>query len=62
MAKITITKDPDRLVHCPFPKWQGVPWEDVLSEDPSYILWLVSGESPKIDEELYDHLIELLEQ
>ncbi|MGD9631376.1 MAG: hypothetical protein AB7V18_19225 [Pyrinomonadaceae bacterium] len=62
MPKITVTKDPDRLAHCPFPKWQGALWVDVLEEDPSYIEWLISGEGPKMDDELYNHLIELLEE
>jgi hypothetical protein len=51
----------DPFVLCPFPKWQGHPWEEVLEKHPSYVEWLVSGEGPPMSEELYDHLVFLLE-
>ena len=50
-----------RLETCPFPKHRGVPWEDVVEDDRRYVEWLVGGEGPEMDDELYDHLMELLE-
>ncbi len=54
----------DPLVHCPFTKHPGKLWRDVLEEDRLYVEWLVSGNdgpTTPIDDELYDHLIGLLE-
>lgn len=50
-----------RLTRCPFPKHRGELWEDVVAEHRRYVEWLVSGDGPEIDEELYDRLIDLLE-
>lgn len=49
----------DRI--CRFPKHEGKLWEDILEEDREYIDWLVSGDGPEIDSDLYDYLMELLE-
>jgi len=48
------------FVLCGFPKHQGIPWEDVLSEDRPYVEWLISGEGPQMEDELYDFLEEML--
>ena len=53
--------DPSGFTLCMFPKHRGIPWEDVVEEDPKYVHWLISGEGPEMDEELYDFLEELLE-
>lgn len=62
MAKIKITADHNEMLFCPFPKYKDWPWMDVLSEDPKYVEWLVSGKGPKMSDQLYDLLIELLEK
>lgn len=50
------------LIRCPFSKHEGVEWETVLSEDRSYIEWLVSHEGPAMSKYLYEHLMDLLEE
>lgn len=51
----------DRLIHCPFPKHKGKPWTTIIEEDYDYVYWLVSGEGPDMEDELYDLLTEYLE-
>lgn len=50
-----------RLGFCPFPKYEGDPWEEVVAQDRDYVLWLVGPKGPEMDPILYDRLIELLE-
>ena len=52
----------DATVVCPFPKHQGKPWEDVIDEDRNYVEWLVGYEGPELRPELYNRLMELLEE
>ena len=47
---------------CPFPKHRDRLWTEVVEEDRHYVIWLVGPEGPTMSEELYDHLIELLEE
>lgn len=54
--------DLNPLTHCPFRKHRGESWEDVLEEDRRYMEWLVSGEGPDLGQELYDTLMDLLEE
>ena len=51
----------DQLKYCPFDKHKDREWEDVLARDRSYVAWLISGEGPKLDPELEEHLTDLLE-
>ena len=47
---------------CQFTKHYGEFWTHVLVDDRPYMEWLVSGEHDmELTEELYDHLMELLE-
>ena len=52
----------DPLEFCPFPKHHGEPWDEVVEEDPGYVRWLIGGEGPEVDAELYDCLTDLLEE
>ncbi len=45
---------------CPFPKYCGVPWGDVVASDSAYVHWLISGNGPEMEDELYDFLEDLL--
>lgn len=54
--------DLNPLTHCPFPKHRGERWEDVLEDDRRYLEWLVSHEGPDLGEELYETLMDLLEE
>lgn len=51
----------DRLTHCPFPKHKGKPWEEVVEDDPQFIRWLLY-EGPDLDDELFAHLAELIDE
>lgn len=46
---------------CRLPKHKGKLWVDIVMEDRGYIEWVVSGEGPIIDSDLYDYLMDLLE-
>lgn len=50
------------LVYCPFRKHTGERWVDILDTDRSYMEWLVSGKGPSMSFELYDVVMELLEE
>lgn len=52
----------DALEVCPYPQHQGERWEDVVVEDRGYVEFLVSDAGPTMNEELYDFLIDLLEE
>ncbi len=52
----------DAMVFCPFAQHKWVEWETVVEEDRSYVEWLVGGDGPSLGEELYDTLIDLLEE
>lgn len=47
---------------CRLPKHDGEPWCDVVEEDRPYVEWLVSGDGPELNDDLYDELMELLEE
>lgn len=48
---------------CYFTKHHGRFWVEVLEDDRPYMEWLVGGEHDmELHEELYEHLIELLEE
>ena len=51
----------DPTVVCPFPEYEGVPWDVVVEEDRKYVEWLVNGEGHELDPDIEDALIELLE-
>ncbi len=38
---VTFQGDPQWLTHCPFPKHQGEPWEDVVENDREYVHWIL---------------------
>ena len=50
------------LAICKLPKHKDEYWSDIIEEDRDYVEWLVSGNGPVVSEELYEYLIELLEQ
>jgi len=52
----------DYLRFCPFPKHEGVAWEEVVEQDLRYVEWLISGEGPNLEPDLLDHLTILLEE
>lgn len=51
----------ESLKSCPFEKHRGKPWTAVVALDRRYVEWLVSGEGPKLDPDLEETLINLLE-
>jgi len=53
---------PEALLVCPWPKYKGEAWEGVVEKDRAYVEWLVGGEGPTMDAEVYDALIEFLEE
>lgn len=46
---------------CYFPEHDGEFWSDVVEDDRPYVMWIVGGEGPKMTEDLYNYLMELLE-
>lgn len=50
------------LTYCRFPEHDGERWVDVLDSDRPYMEWLVSGKGPFMPSELYDAVMELLEE
>ena len=55
-------RDFDDLERCHFPKYEGLLWEEVITQDRPYILWLLSHEGPDLPDELYEYLTDLLEE
>lgn len=47
---------------CPFPKHKDRAWEDILKDDPEYLMWLVGMDGPALTPGLEDFLLELLEE
>ncbi len=55
-----IERDPEI---CHFPKHKGERWEDVVIEARPYVEWIVGIDGPDtLDEEAYDHVIDMLEE
>lgn len=52
----------DDLEICRFPKHRGKLWEEVIGEDYGYVEWLVSAAGPDMSGDLYDRLMDLLEE
>ena len=50
----------DPMQTCPFHKWLGVPWTEVVKDDPDYVRWLLSGAGPMIVESVRVRLENLL--
>ncbi len=47
---------------CPFPKHRDKDWVDVIEEDRPYVEWLVSADGPDMGTEMYDFVMDLLEE
>ena len=56
-----MTDSIDITTHCPFPKHRGESWQDVVDDDFDYAEWLVSAEGPDMDDEMYDGIMDALE-
>ena len=52
----------DPATHCPFPKHRGVRWDIVAADDRAYAIWLLSGTGPEMPEEMYNAIIDALEE
>ena len=47
---------------CHFPPHKGELWEDVVREDRKFVEQIIGMFGPKIEEELEDYLVSLLEE
>lgn len=56
-----MTDDIDPGTHCPFPKHRGKSWAKVVSDDPEYAEWLVSGSGPDMADDMYDAITDAIE-
>ena len=47
---------------CPFPKHRDKDWVDIIWEDREYVEWVLSGAGPDMGLEMYDYVMDLLEE
>ncbi len=52
----------DDLFVCPFPKHRDEMWDDVIQYDRDYCEWLVSADGPKLGRDMYDMIMDKLEE
>ena len=47
---------------CGLSKHRGKLWEDLVEEDKAYLEWCISMYGPSLNDQTYDHIVDLLEE